>query len=112
MGGRDRGDPLSRREVAMAGAAGEAGKTQTDRAATAPTLPATGSQDAGSPVAKELPEYATAGTTGPGSRRRTAFRGLRLRSALNARLRLAGLRSGRGHGKQLPEQKNKRGHFY
>jgi transposase len=39
--------------------------------------------------------------------RRTPFHGLSLRCALNARLRLAGLRSGRGHRNQLAKKKRK-----
>ena len=39
-----------------------------------------------------------------------AFGGLALRSALSARLRLAGLRSGRGHRIPTHSDENKRGH--
>ena len=50
-----------------------------------------------SSVAEELPGHAGTGHGEWG--RRAVFGGVRLRSALNARLRLAGLRSGRRHRK-------------
>lgn len=107
VGGRDQGDPLPRAEAELARDRGTSGPAGGGREETSQAGHAGGGASAESPLAEELPGHAGSGIDG---RRRVAvLRGVRLRSALNARLRLAGLRYGRSHAKPYGETNIQKG---
>src|SRR5579862_1596048 len=111
MGRGEGGDPLPGAEAALACAGGATGEARSQGSETAEASHSPGGEDAGSSLAEKVSRYEAAAGTGVGCGKRPGFGGLSFRFALNARLRLAGLRSGRDPRNQWIRKEELRGHF-